>query len=44
MEKLKAVRYLVDNGIFCLNDIKSPAMEFYIKDLINWPQKKWNMK
>ena len=22
MEKLKAVRYLVDNGIFCLNDIK----------------------
>ena len=34
MEKLKAVRYLVDNGIFCLNDIKSPAMEFYIKDLM----------
>lgn len=34
MERFKAIRYLVDNGIFCLNEVGTPAMEFYINDFM----------
>lgn len=37
MTRLQAVRYLVENGIFYLNDINTPAMEFYIKTLTETP-------